>query len=66
MAFASAALIALLITPLVRRLAIRLDNVDLPSPPGQQATDPARRRHRRGELILVAIGILVANDRLPS
>ena len=65
-AFASAALIALLITPLVRRLAIRLDNVDLP--------DHRRVNKRpipRGggiavatAFIVVAIGILVANERL--
>jgi UDP-GlcNAc:undecaprenyl-phosphate/decaprenyl-phosphate GlcNAc-1-phosphate transferase len=65
-AFASAALIALLITPLVRRLAIRLDNVDLP--------DHRRVNKRpipRGggiavatAFIVVAVGILIANDRL--
>ena len=65
-AFASAALIALLITPLVRRLAIRLDNVDLP--------DHRRVNKRpipRGggiavatAFIVVSIGILIANDRL--
>ena len=65
-AFASAALIALLITPLVRRLAIRLDNIDLP--------DHRRVNKRpipRGggiavatAFIVVSIGILIANDRL--
>ena len=65
-AFASAALISLLITPFVRRLAIRLDNVDLP--------DHRRVNKRpipRGggiavatAFIVVAIGVLLANERL--
>ncbi len=65
-AFASAALISLLITPLVRRLAIRLDNVDLP--------DHRRVNKRpipRGggiavatAFIVVAIGIVIANERV--
>jgi UDP-GlcNAc:undecaprenyl-phosphate GlcNAc-1-phosphate transferase len=65
-AFASAALISLLITPAVRRLAIRLDNVDIP--------DHRRVNKRpipRGggiavatAFIVVAIGVVMANERL--
>ena len=64
-AFVSAAVIALLITPLVKRLAIRLDNVDRP--------DHRRVNKRpipRGggiavatAFIVVALGVLVANNQ---
>jgi UDP-GlcNAc:undecaprenyl-phosphate GlcNAc-1-phosphate transferase len=65
-AFASAAVLSLVLTPLVRRLAIRLDNVDRPD---------HRRVNKRpiprgggmavaAAFLLVAAGILVVNDRL--
>jgi UDP-GlcNAc:undecaprenyl-phosphate GlcNAc-1-phosphate transferase len=64
--FGAAALISLLITPLVRRLAIRLDNVDRPD---------ARRVNQRPvprgggigvaiAFLAVAAGLLWANDQL--
>ena len=65
-AFVVAALISLLITPLVRRLAIRLDNIDLPD----QRRVNKRPIPRGGGIgvaiafLVVAGGVLFANDRL--
>ena len=57
-AFVVAALIALLLTPVVRLAAIRLGNIDQPGgAPGQRGADPARRRRRRGG------GLPVRGDR---
>ena len=64
--FGLAALISLLITPFVRRLAIRLDNIDLPD----QRRVNKRPIPRGGGIgvaiafLVVAGGVLFANDRL--
>jgi UDP-GlcNAc:undecaprenyl-phosphate GlcNAc-1-phosphate transferase len=66
LAFGAAALISLLITPLVRRLAIRLDNVDRPDP-RRVNKGPIPRGGGIGVAIaflVTALGILAANDQL--
>jgi UDP-GlcNAc:undecaprenyl-phosphate GlcNAc-1-phosphate transferase len=65
-AFVASALIALFITPLVRRLAIRLDNVDRPDP-RRVNKRPVPRGGGIGVAIaflVVALGVLIANDQL--
>ena len=64
-AFLSAALISLLITPLVRRLAIRLDNVDRPDH-RRVNKRPIPRGGGIGvatSFILVSLGVLLVNAR---